>query len=250
MYHLIANGMTIATTVDTDVPALNDDIIAIQNSHFVLSQPMQLIGAAAMGILIDRARIASPTMRQIANPYVRSLIAAAVPGSNPNMWLLDHNPFTVPAFEEIQVLGTSTTGTTEKFTAFTWLTPGMEVMPIGNVIPLRFTSTTAAVANAWTTLSITFGDTLPTGLYAMVLSEMFSTNGQAHRWIISNQTWRPGLMSFTLTSQRHPYAIAKGQWGVMGRFRSNDLPRLQVMCNGADATHVGYLHVVRIGNIY
>lgn len=250
MYHLFAYTKLIDNTVDNDVTALNDDILTIFNSHFILPQNMLMLGATGMSATLDRVRLASATLRQIANPYVRPVIAAATPGNNPNMMLLDHNPPTIPRLEEIQMLATSTVAMgTERFTGLVWVSEGIQQIPTGNVYPLRYTSTTAAVANAWTSVSVTFQDTIPSGLYAIIFSEHQSTNAQAHRWIISNQTWRPGLPSFTAWSQRLPYAIAKGQWGQMGIFRSTDPPRLQVLCNGADATHTGFLHVIRIGNI-
>jgi hypothetical protein len=250
MFHLSAFFVSISTTADTDVPAVVDDILTIQNNHFVLQRPYQLLAGAAMSATISRAKLASPSMRQIASPYIRPLILAAKPPTNPNIWLLDHNPFIIPPFEEVQMQGTSAIAMgNENFTGLIWLADNITPLPIGNIIPLRITSTTAAVANAWTSIALTFTDTLPSGVYAMVFSEHRSANGIAHRWIFSNQLERPGFMSMTNLTDRLPYAQAKGQFGVMGRFRSNDLPRLQVMCNAADASHEVYAHIVRVGNL-
>lgn len=250
MYHLAAYTASIGNTADTDVTALADDILTIQNSHFVLTQPMGLIAAMAMSATLSRAKLASPTMRQVASPFIRPITVAAIPAANPNMWLVDDNPFRLVPYEEIQCQATSGVAMTERFTALIWLQDVMTPIPSGNMIPLRLTSTTAAVANTWTTVTATFADTIPTGRYAMIESECQSTNAQAHRWIISNQYWRPGMPSMAALGSRLPYSITKGQWGVMGYFNSNDLPRLQVLCNGADAAHEAYLHVVRVGDIY
>lgn len=250
MYHMAAFTVLIGQTADTDVPAVVDDILTIQNSHFVLRQPTQLLLAAVMSVTLSRAKIASPSMRQLASPFIRPVILAVTPPSNPNLWLLDHNPFVIPAFEEVQLQATSALGAgTERLTGLIVLAPQIMPCPVGNQVPLRITSTTAAVANAWTTLTLTFADTLPSGIYAACLSEHSSTTGIAHRWIFSGQEERPGLPSYVLKTDRHPYAISKGQLGVMGRFRSNDLPRLQVLCNAADASHEVYLHVIRVGNL-
>ena len=83
----------------------------------------------------------------------------------------------------------------------------------------------------------------------MVSSFHTSATGKAHRWIVPNQMERPGFLSYAANTARHPYAMSKEQFGLMGRFRSNDLPRCQVLCDAADATHEMYLHVVRIGNL-
>jgi hypothetical protein len=250
VYHLAAYFVALGTTVDTDVPALTDDILTIQNNHFVLQQQMNLIAAAAMSATLTRAKLASPTMRQIASPYIRPVIGAVQPPNNPNMWLLDSNPFSIPPFEEIQNQATSGIAMgTENYTALIWLTQQMEPIVYGNAIPLRITSTGTAVTNAWTSIPITFQDTLPSGVYAMLFSEHFSTNAIAHRWIFSNQIPRPGQLSLASQSSRLPNAVSKGQFGIMGRFRSNDLPRFQVLCNGADAVHTIFAQVVRVGNL-
>lgn len=250
MFHLSAYSVLLGTTVDTDVPAITDDILTIQNNHYVLDKPMWLLAAAAMSATLSRAKIASPTMRQVASPFIRPIIAATLPPTNLNIWLLDQFPFQIQPYEEIQLQATSAIAMgTERFTALMWLGERPVDFPLGNVYPLRWTSTTAAVANAWTTLSITFADTLPPGIYSMIFSEHFSTNGIAHRWNIPNQPWRPGYPSFATVGLRLPYAIAKGQFGQMGRFRSNALPTVQVLANGADAAHEGYLHVVRVGTL-
>lgn len=250
MYHLAAYTALLGTTVDTDIAALTDDILTIQNSHFVLSRPKQLLGAAVMSATLTRAKLASPSMRQVASPFIRPIIGAAIPPANPNLWLLDYNPFIVPPFEEVQLQATSGIAMgTERFTGLVWLADQITPVPSGNIIPLRVTSSTAATANAWSTIALTFADTIPSGVYAVVFSEMQSTNGIAHRWIFSNQESRPGMLSLAALTSRLPYALSKGQFGAMGRFRSNDLPRCQVLCNGADASHEGYLHVVRVGNL-
>lgn len=250
MFHLAAYTKTnLGNTADTDIGALTDDILTIQNTHFVLQQQMNLIAAAAMSATLLRAKLASPSMRQIASPFIRPIIGAVKPAANPNVWVMDYQPFSIPPFEEIQLLATSGVATTEAFTSLIWLQTLNENVPVGNIIPLRFTSTTAAVANAWSSVTITFLDTLPSGVYAMVLSECQSAQAIAHRWIISNQLHRPGFLSFTNLTDRMPDLYAKCQFGVMGRFRSNDLPRLQVLCNGADAAHEGYLYAIRVGNL-
>lgn len=250
MYHLAAYNMALSTTVDTDVPALTDDILTIQNAHFVFSTQMQLMGVIAYSNLLDRIKLASPTMRQLAAPYIRPIGNAVAATTNPNMALYDSNPYILQPFEEIQCQATSLiAASTERFVAGLFLAQGKTPVPQGGWTALRFTSTTAAVANTWTSLSLTWADTLPAGLYAMCLSEHSSATAQLHRWIISNQQQRPGYPSFLNGFSRHPYAIAKGQFGQMGVFRSNDQPRLQVLATGTDSTHTGYLHVTRVGNL-
>jgi hypothetical protein len=249
MYHTCAYTLLIGSTADTDVPAVQDDIIQIQNNHFILPQDMRLLAAMAMSPTIARARLVSPTLRQIANPYIRPVQSSAVPGNNPDFYPIAPNPTLLRAFEETQILGTAAPATTERFTTLLWIGDGPTMWPVGNLYPLRWTSSSAAVANAWTTIQIVFQDVIPSGVYTAVMSEHFSANAQAHRWIFSNQVWRPGQISSPSNQNRLPYEMYEGFLGQLGVFRSNDLPRFQCLCNGADAAHEGYMWVMRTGNL-
>lgn len=250
MFHLSALTVALGTVADTDVPAVPDQILAIQNNHFILTETMRLVLAWVGSATLTRAKLASPSMRQIASPYIRPVQAAVQPASNPPVWELLDNGFSIPPFEEIQMLATSGVAMgTERFTGLLWLAKNIDPAPVGNVIPLRFTSTTAGVTNVWTDLTLTWADTIPSGVYMMVLSEHFSTNAIAHRWLFSNQVWRPGHTSFAAESSRLNDLVQRWRLGSMGMFRSNDLPRFQALINGTDASHVGYAHCVRVGNL-
>lgn len=249
MYHAFAYTLAIGATADTDVPALSDDILTIQNSHFVLSNSLNLFGAIVLSPTILRAKLTSPTLRQIANVYLRGINAVAIPGNNPFFYYAPAGGLKLRPFEEIQVLGTANPGTTERFTAVMFAGDQPTQNPIGDVYPVRFTSSGSAVANTWTTVTIATTDVLPSGIYTMVMSENESTNGIAHRWIFSNQLWRPGYPSNTSLTNRNPDMLRSGVFGAMGVFRSNDLPRLQVLCNSTDSTHEGYMWIMRTGNL-
>ena len=104
MFHLAANTMALGVGTDIDVPALSDDIITIQNSHFILSQQMGLMAAMAYSPLLDRIKLASPSMRQLATPYVRPITQGVVGQTNYNLALWNDSPYLLNPFEEIQVL--------------------------------------------------------------------------------------------------------------------------------------------------
>lgn len=250
MFHLAAYTELIDSTTDFDVDALSDDILTIQNSHFVLGQAMDLAMSWVGSTTLTRCKLASPSMRQIASPHIRAINQAILPVNDPNCWLLFDSPFRIKPFEEIQMQATSGVAMgTERFTGLVWLRNGFFPWPQGDIIPLRWTSSGTATANAWSSITLTFADTIPSGQYTMVMSECFSTNAIAHRWIVSNQIMRPGHLSFASNTSRQTNPVARGALGVMGSFRSNDMPRLQVLCNAANNSHEGYLWVVRSGNI-
>lgn len=246
-FHLAAYTELIDNTANTDVNALTDDVLTILNNHFILRQPMKLIAAWMAAATLSRARFDSPTIRFYGNPYVRPINVAALPANNPNMAWYDEKPIILPAGEELAVQATSGIAMgTERFTALAWLQTMRDPVPAGTPYSVRFTSTTAAVANSWTTLTITLESSLPTGAFAMVGSECQSTNQFAHRWIFDEQIERPGFLSITGLGNRQFWESYRQPFGTMGRFTNVALPRLQVLANGADATHEGYLTLVKL----
>lgn len=249
MFHLAAyRNAALGNVADTDISAVVDDILAIQNNHFVLNQDMDLIAIFAGSATILRTKLASPSARQIAAPFIRPVNGAALPGNNANISLLMDRPYRIRRNEEIQVQATSGVAMTEAFHALLWLARSVDPAPPGNITALRWTSTTAAVAGSWTTITATFTDSIPSGTYVAVGTEHFSTNAIAHRLIFSNQDLRPGMLSTVSATQRLPYAADLRQFGVLGYFKSNDLPRIQVLANAADATHEGYIDCIKVSD--
>lgn len=246
MWHLADYTVALGTTANTDVPALSDDVLTILNSHFVLRREMKLLRAAAMSATLTRVRFASPTMRFYGQPFVRPVILAANPPTNPNVADYTDRPFILPAGEEIAIEATSAIAMgTERFHALVWLQSQMQPWPPGNVYVIRGTSTTAAVANTWTTLTLTMDTALPSGAFALVHSEVIGTGAIAHRWIFDEQVDRPGFLSLTTETNRQYWEDYKSsQWGIMGRFINTAMPRLQVLADAATASWVIYLDVI------
>jgi len=250
MFHLAAFYKSdLGNTADTDINAVTDDLLNINNNHIVIPESMKLIGAYAGSATLNRAKFETPSMRQIAGPYIRPVNVNTLPPTNANMWIMDYSPYQLMAGEELQVKATSAVAMTEAFYALAWLQQRYVNPPVGPITPLRATSTMAAVTGAWTSVSLTWGDTIPAGTYALVLSECFSTNAIAHRWVLDGYFYRPGFLSGASNAIRLPDGINKGQFGQLGTFRSNNLPRLQVLCNGADNAHTAFAYAIKVGGL-
>lgn len=249
MYHTMAYTLLIGTTVDTDVPAVQDDIIAIQNSHFILPSPMKLFGACVTSPTFLSGKLVSPTIRQINPILIRPGNPRAIGGDNTGVYYAQGGGAQLYPFEETQILGTAAPGTTERYTALLFAGDQPGQIPVGNIFPVGWTSAVAANANAWTTVAYGLSTVIPSGMYTMILSEHWSTNAIGHRWVFSNQVWRPGFPSLVAATNRLPDHLVANWFGTMGIFRSNDLPRLQVLCNAADAVHTGTMWLMRTGNL-
>lgn len=246
MFHCAAFTVNIGTTADTDVPAVVDDVLLIQNNHFVPQQDMQLLWAAAGSATISRARLNSPTLRLITLPFIRPVYIGAVPGDTRNVADYRPNPFRVRGLEELSAQATSGVAMTERLNILIGLQDRFDPVPAGDIYTMRGTSTTTSTANAWTTLTTTWADNLPTGRYAIVGLSGFAATAVAFRLIVPGYAWRPGAICGDSAGDQINEMFLKGGLGVWGYFNSWAMPLVQTLNNAAVATHEYYLDLIRI----
>lgn len=247
MHHTSAYFLNIANVANTDVPAVQDGILTLQNNHILPPQDMPLLYAYAGSATLTRARLTSPSLRQITQPQIRPINVALLPANNPNVMTFQLDGLKVRALEELAMQATSGVAMNEHFYGVVGLLDRYVPTVAGDKITLRATATTAAVASAWTQIQYTLDDQLPNGTYAMVNSEHISANGIAHRWTFDNQFFRPGMLSFATIGLRTIVENYANAWGEWGRFRNTSQPRLEVLCDAADAVHTMFLEVIKVG---
>lgn len=245
-FHSSALFVAIANVANTNVPPIQDGIIAISNAHLLPQRDYDIVYAHIAAVTLVRARMVSPTNRQITLPFIRPIQAALLPPTNPNVCDFRDNPFRINALEEFSIEGTDSAAGPNNCTAIVGLSESFEPVPRGNIFTLRGTSVTAAVANTWTQLVTTWDDALPAGQYAVVGMTAFATNQLAARLIFENQVVRPGSVGQVAEANRNHDMFRKGGLGTWGRFMSTRMPVVEVLNNGTDAAHTIYLDIVRL----
>jgi len=246
MHHTLCNFVALANVADTNVPPIQDGIMAIANNHWLPQRDYDLIYAATMAVTLDRTRLVSPTNRQITIPFVRPTIAALSPPTDPNVADYRKNPFRLRALEEFAFESTDTAAGPNNHYVVSGLQTAFEPMPVGNVFTLRGTSTTAAVAATWTQITVTWADILPAGTYAIVGLDVVSATPVAARLILENQIERPGAIGNALVGSRNHEMFYKGGLGVWGRFKSTRMPIVEIVNDGVIAVHTVYLDMIRV----
>ena len=236
-----------ASQTNLDVAAISDGILVIQNGHLIPYKDLMLLYAYSSGLGLVRSRLTSPKLRQITQPQIRPINKALLPAGNPNVaWYLA-NYLVCRGQEELanQQTTDATAGPNNNYTVVS-LSDKLDPIPAGDILTIRATSTSTAVASAWTLVSYTLDDALPTGTYAMISSECISTTSIAHRWTYDGQFLRPGFLGQAADSTRVFDGQYNGRFGSMGRFRNQSLPRLEVLCNAADASFEIFAQVVQV----
>lgn len=249
MHHTCAYANAVLAALGTDVntPPVQDDILAISNNRFLPQEDYQIVAAYAQSTTLNRARITSPTNRQITLPFIRPPSATTAPPTDPNVADYRASPFQIQGLEELGVEASTDLGAaTEVFIAGLCLQKGFTPAPRGNIFTLRGTSTTAAGVLLWTNLNVTWADSLPEGLYAVVGLEVIGATEIMARCILENQIFRPGSVAQILVGSRTHDMFRLGGLGDWGHFRSTRMPIIQVLNLAATAVHTVYLDLIRL----
>ena len=244
-FHLLAYNGTAATTI-TDIAPITDNVINIVNSHFFPQNDMSLIWATGMSANVSRVRISQPSLRLITLPWIRPLIGTAVPGNHDKVADYTRSPLRIRGLEELAIDAIDASG--GDFFGLLALQDSYEAPPAGgDVYTLRGTSSTAAVDSSWTTVTVTWEDKLPDGVYSVIGLSVVGANAPAARLIFEGQTWRPGCIATADEENQGDDLFRWGRLGVWGRFRQTAMPQVQVLSNTTTSSWQIYLDIVKVG---
>jgi len=247
-FHLALYNSNVTQNVDTDLAAVPDNILTIVNNHFLPQRPCELLFTAAASTNLARARVETPTLRQLARPFVRPVSQAVGWGYPQRIDDMRDVAVQLRATEEIQMYGFQTGAAAEQMFGAIGLGFGGYSRPAGSVSTMRGTATTAAGVRTWTQLTgVTWTDTLPQGVYSVVGLEVQSATAIAARLLFEQQSLRPGCLSIQSLGTGADEMFRNGGMGEWGRFNSYALPNIEVFCNAADAAHEIYLDLVKVG---
>jgi hypothetical protein len=246
-YHLLALQASVGNTPNTLLAPVTDDVVTIKDGRFLLREDRFLLWAAALSANMLRARVVTPSFRQVALPFIQPVTRAVVFGSPPRVARYDVAGPRVRGVEELVVDVTSGIASgTEPAYALLALEGRRDPAPIGDYYTVRGTSTTPSGTNVWTTLNVTWDELLPPGEYAVVGLRGEGAGAVAYRLIFEGQSDRPGVPAVTGPDGLDLDWLRLGRYGAFGRFQSYAQPLVQVLASAATATHNIYLDVVRL----
>lgn len=246
MHHLCAYSESIAQNAFNDLAPVPDGVLTIANSHFLPQRDLPLVFAAAMSANLARARIVTPNLRLVSTPFIRPIINAAIPGNDAPVQDFRRNPLVLKGLEEVAIEAIQTGAAAERVNVLLGLQFRDDPIPAGDPYTIRWTGTTAAVADTWTQITPTFDQVIPAGVYALTWAEVFGTGLYAHRYNIENQVPRPGFYGQAAVTSQWTQRIPWQGLGEWGRFRSTAMPIIEVLCNAATASWEGYMTIIRV----
>ena len=246
MFHLTGYSSSVTLPTNVALAGLVDPALsrAVTSSAYVFAERLRLYAGIYIAAGATRARINSPTLRQVNPPFLRPVNrGAGVLAGFEIPWFGDQ-PLWLPAQEEVAPEVSGDTAVAERATVLLWLSPGIQPVPAGQIITLRGTAAITAVANAWTLGAITFDQALPSRQYAVVGGECIGATVLGFRLAFPNQLYRPGSLGAAALTSVIDWRLMTRRMGLWGRFLNTAPPQLEILCTAADATQEVYLQIV------
>lgn len=244
--HCLAFSASIAQNSVLDIAAIQDDVFSINSNRFLTQGNYSAYWAYASSATLERARLAMPTYGPIAYPWLRYTNRFTVGVPQPNVTSYLKQPLRLPPKEFLAAQALHSAAAAEQVTIVLGVGTAIQANVPGDVFTIRGTSTTAAVANAWTSVSTTWENALEGGMYQVVGLRAVSTNAIAARLIGQFQVERPGTISVRANSWRQDQIFDPGMLGKYIDFESDVFPTIQVLAGAADASHEFFLSVVKV----
>lgn len=232
MHNLVACFASVAQDAAlSNVTPVTDPLITIQNSRFIFPTAVD-IGAILANVPDgSRARINTPSLRNIALPEIYPVKITAENGTNPPIQGPMWGTLRIPQNDEFGVeVSRAGAGAADCFIGI-WYAPGRTPAPGGPVITMRATATIVLTAGTWVAGSLTFDQSLPYGRYAVVGMQATIGDAMLARLAFPGQTqYRPGVpVVEAYGSYVNPQVFRMGNFGLFGTFDSTAQPLLEVL---------------------
>ena len=243
----VYRGAVAAGATNTSINIINSGGDIVANNQYFPSEPGSIIFGVAFGTNLRDPRVATPSLREIGPNYIRPFSVASPLGNDFNAYNIVDNPLPFKANENLDVQASSDDVGSQTMTVLL----GLQFFPRpaprgGERRTIRVSATTTLVANTWTTLNLTWEQTLPPGQYEIVGMQMYSATGYAFRLILPNEYYRPGGPTNQSIGQKYPADLNMRNLGSWGRFQQTALPSIEMLATAGDTAEVGYMDVIKV----
>jgi hypothetical protein len=238
-----------AAAVNEDIPAVTDQVLTVQNNHYIAQEDMNLLAAYARDAGITNARIFTPQLLKVGVPSIVPPNANAAPISLPPMIYYPPGKLRIPSIDEIAFqISNGGAGGVRAVGAIWLMTLGHSLnVPPGDVYTLRATVTITGTAAAWTAGVMVFDQTLPAGTYQVVGLDVVGATTELARLIFMGGGYRPGTIVRPAVSNYMWEYFRAGTSGVLGTFVSTAQPQLEVFqTTGAATPYTVFIDVIKV----
>lgn len=246
-FHLFGYTQSQDSAILVPTAALQDQALQINGNDVIIPNDLtNLIGVYGVGPNAARVSLQSPSLRRMFNQEVEPLDVAAIATDQLLLNWFGFSPLLLDAGEPFEAWMAESNAAASRVTVLCWIADTPPQPIVGEIHTIRVTSTTAAVANVWSNVTLTFNDVLPSGTYALVGAAMQSATIQAFRFVFKGGSYRPGAIGQATIGTRLNPIFRMGNMGSWGEFENLVPPSMDVLCNAADAAFAGVLDLVQL----
>ncbi len=256
-FHLAAYKESVDNTANTDLNAVADEILTRRNSHFIFTEPVNLLAVYGFGGVISRLRFGNAALTQKGSNHIWPLEVSATIPDLPQLMDMRDAPMMLPRNEELTLEATNTAaGPTETGAVLLLGKPGWSMAwpAHSDRLVARATCVIAAgTETTWTALSeIVMERDLLNGVYAVVGASVVAADAIAARFrfpdqpSIGGKQFRPGCLVQNAANLA-PHPMFFGGLGEWGRFHTFSLPEMQVLGDAAGGTYEVRLQLLYLG---
>ena len=235
--------------VALDIAAMPDEAVTVSGNFVRCPDDLpNLLAAAFVSASTDftRARVESPTLRQLANFDILPVNRIATPESNPAIAYLGSNPQPLTAGEDISFnTNTNNVGVVDIYGAV-WFGDA-PVQPVnGEIFTVRATAAITQLVGVWTNGALTFSQDLPVGTYDVVGLRVQAAGLVFGRLVFVGDPFRPGVLGAITAAAIDVPSARYGRGGLLGTFNQRNPPTLDVVGITGTAQEV-YLDLIKTG---
>jgi len=233
-----------------DIAAMPDEAVTVSGNFVRCPDDLpNLLGAACItaATTYTRARVESPTLRQLSNFDILPVNRIATPEANPAIAWLGPNPQPLTAGEDISFnTNTDMAAANIEIYGAVWFGDG-PVQPVnGNIFTVRCTAAITQADGVWTNGALVFTQDLPVGTYDVVGLRVQAAGLVLGRLVFVGEPFRPGVLGAILPESIDVPSARYGRGGLLGTFAQRNPPTLDVVGITGTAQEV-YLDLIKTG---
>lgn len=223
-----------------NIAAVGDDRLDVSGDNLRIPPELTHIGACYFGspaTTLSRALLTSPSLQGRSLLEIQPLSATTEPGTPPAWMPFFESALPMVAGEVVNLqVDQDNAGAVDNY-GLVWLTRGpiARTPPPPGAIWTRFTTAASAMTAAvWNNRQLSAARNLPDGTYEVYGMRGQSTSAVAMRLDTPGSDYKPGVLGLDAVTDLAATQQVFSMLGPWGSFRSDALPRVEVLPTAAD----------------
>lgn len=225
------------------ITALEDETMTIEGDDVQVTDLNKVLAVAGHGLALTQLRLNSPSLRAMYPFYVTPFEIGTDFGNPQKVVDLRATPLELVTEEDLNA-ELETSGASRPVVGLV-MGDASPAPASGKIFTLRARGTKTLTPYIWDNVPITFDVDLPAGDYDVVGLRAISATAELARLVFKGESFRPGVLASNSEEVLENPMFRNGQMGVIGSFKHNVRPSIEVMARAADTAEIFYLDLIK-----